>query len=246
VYHLDSSSGASDGSTTPYVDATGNNNHGADYVVTTMNRGGAVGKAQMFSASDYVKINRPVQDDFTIAFWIRAYGESTPGSDWYRGVGLVDGECAGVTDDFGISYLNNTAAFGTGNPDNTIIGTTNLYDGTWHHITATRSSSSGAKRLYIDGTQEATGTGKTGSLSAPPSMTFATLQTIDNGTFVGVIDEVQISSTVLSADRIKLTYLNQKPLPNTAVANIQYPEDDYVIEPFIMLNTPIVPTLSHH
>jgi hypothetical protein len=173
---------------------------------------------------------------------MKAYGDSYTGTQWYNGTGLVDAEVANVMNDFGVGYLNNRACFGTGNADNTISGTTLINDRRWHHVGATRVRTSGAKIIYVDGRQEGTGTGSTNSLTSPPSIFFGGLQTAINF-FYGVIDEVQISSVVRSADWIRLSYLNQMPVAATAPPSIQYPQSNIVIPPFQFI-TPIVPTFA--
>lgn len=240
VWHLDSGSTAADGSTQPYLDATGSGNNGYDFVNTAA-VGGVSAAAALFSGGDYSSIHRPVQDDFTIAFWVKTSDNSSPtGTQWYQGNGMVDGEAANVVNDYGVAFLNSKAAFGTGNPDNTIQSATLINNGNWHFIAATRVRSSGAKILYVDGVQEATGTGSTNTLNVPQWLYFGALQTnIDF--FYGVIDEVQISSAVRSADWIKLSNLNQKPVPPTSPPKIQYSTSEILLPPNQFF-TPITPT----
>jgi hypothetical protein len=47
----------------------------------------------------------------------------------------------------------------------TIIGTTDLRDGQWHHTAVERNATTGVMSLYVDGNREATVTGPTGDLS---------------------------------------------------------------------------------
>ena len=240
VWHLDSGSTAADGSTQPYLNATGSGNNGYDFV-TTAAVGGVSAAAALFSGGDYVSVARPVQDDFTIAFWVKTSDINSPtGTQWYQGNGMVDGEVPMVMNDYGVAFLNSKAAFGTGNADNTIQSTTLINNGTWHFIAATRVRSSGAKILYVDGVQEATGTGSTNTLNAASWLFFGAIQTnIDF--FYGVIDEVQISSAVRSAAWIKLSSLNQKPVPPTSPPKIQYPTSEILLPPYVFF-TPITPT----
>ena len=104
---------------------------------------------------------------FSIAFWFRSDDTSVPGGpDWDDGDGLVDGNVSGNANDFGISVLTNKVAFGigeSGSSGTTIISSTNILDNEWHHVVATRNGSTGAIKLYIDGTLEASGTGPTGA-----------------------------------------------------------------------------------
>jgi hypothetical protein len=243
VWHLDSETTVSDGSKTPYLDATGSGNNGKDYI-NGSNRRGVIGPGTYFDGSSYIQVTRPssVYSDFSISFWVQPYSSSPVATQWYNGSGLVDGECAGVTNDFGTAYLNDMACFGTGITDQTIIGTTSLNDGKWHHVMATRVGSSGAKLLYVDGVQDASGTGSSGDLTAPPNLVFGALQTISNN-FNGTLDEVQISNNVRSADWAKLSFKNQYPVPTlTPPTPVVYPDTEIILTPGQILAAPITPT----
>src|SRR5205085_4415032 len=69
---------------------------------------GLVGQAFSFDGvNDYVSINRSIQDDFTIEFWLNTTQvDGTDGGQWWAGRGLVDGEVISVTNDFGVTLLN--------------------------------------------------------------------------------------------------------------------------------------------
>lgn len=172
-------------------------------------RAWAIGNALNFTAatSSYVQIARPVQDDFTIEYWVKI-PTTTVGptsANWYDGIGLVDGEVGGLANDFGTSLLNGgKLAFGVGNPDVTIQSTTAINDGNWHHVAVTRTLSTGLMLLYIDGRQEAssgaTVTNKT-TLTAPANMRFGGIQAGGNY-FTGQLDEVRFWSTVRTAAEI--------------------------------------------
>jgi hypothetical protein len=110
--------------------------------------------------SSYVWANRPVTNDFTIEFWFQSSQVAGSESQWWQGMGLVDGEVAGLADDFGVSLGNGKVLFGLGGVDlgdDTTIRSDVVADGIWHHVAATREQSSGAMVLYVDGTQVASG-----------------------------------------------------------------------------------------
>ncbi len=140
-------------------------------------------------------------------------------SQWWNGEGLVDGEVAGVVDDFGISLAGNTAAFGVGNPDTTITATTAINDGQWHHVAATRSAFTGLMQLYVDGVLQASATGPFGPKTSPPNLRIGSIQTgVSGGFLAGTIDDVQIFGRVLSAPEIAVV-MNQS-LTISPIANI--------------------------
>src|SRR4051812_28653419 len=148
-----------------------------------------------------VQIPRSIQDSFTIAFWVRTTTTGGTGTQWWQGQGLVDGEVANVVNDFGVSLLGSRAAFGVGNPDITIQSTSNINDGAFHHVVATRNAATGAMVLYIDGAQQASATGPTGTRNAPASLRVGSLQTNLNF-FAGQIDEVRLYNVALTAAQV--------------------------------------------
>ena len=65
---------------------------------------------------------RPVQDDFTLSFWVNTTSAGSGSVHWYQGIGLLDGEVGGVTNDFGTALMaGGRVGFGVGNPDITLI-----------------------------------------------------------------------------------------------------------------------------
>ena len=154
------------------------------------------------TSANYAIIPRPNWMDWTIAFWVKTTGTGGTGQ-WWAGEGLVDGEVAGVADDFGISLVGNTAAFGVGNPDTTITSTTAINDGQWHHLTATRSAYTGRMQLYVDGALQASATGPFGPKTSPPNLRLGSIQTgVSGGYFSGALSDVEIFNRVLSGTEI--------------------------------------------
>jgi hypothetical protein len=154
--------------------------------------------------STFLAFSRPVQDDFTILCVFRTrqgFGTSTA---FFNGAGLVNGEVAGSTDDFGMSV--NTNGFllaGTGNPDTTVVSSGAGYtDNQAHLVTFKRTQSTGALVLYADGVQVGSATGGTHSLMAPTRLVLGAQQTLINY-LSGDIAEVKIFNAPLSnSDRI--------------------------------------------
>jgi hypothetical protein len=183
-----------------------NDSSGNGYTGTLVNGptfvAGRIGQAvNLDGTNDYVQIPRSVQDSFSIAFWVRTTTSGGAGTHWWVGKGLVDGEVAGVANDFGVSLVGAQAAFGVGNADTTIKSTGNINDGAWHHVAVTRNSSSGAMILYIDGVQQASATGPTGTKNTPANLRIGSLQTNINF-FAGQIDEVRLYNVVLTASQV--------------------------------------------
>jgi len=118
-------------------------------------------------------ITRPVQDDFSLSVWFKTTSNAGTLGNWYQGIGLIDGEIGGVTNDFGLSMAAGRLMFGVGNPDTTITSTATYNDNFWHNVIVTRTKSDGALVMYVDGTQVATGTGNTNTLNSPTSLSIA-------------------------------------------------------------------------
>jgi hypothetical protein len=193
-------------------DASGDGNDGAISGSVTFPAGKLGAKASQFDGNgdNYITIPPLVNNNFTIAFWLKTTAIGGNGQ-WFNGIGLVDGEVSGIANDFGIALVGNKAAFGVGNPDTTIVTTSAINDGSWHHITATRDANSGAMRLYLDGVLQASATGPTGIKNAPQNLRIGALQTLVGGSFLtGAIDDVQIFNRVFGSDEVA-SLMNHTP-----------------------------------
>jgi Domain of unknown function (DUF2341)/Concanavalin A-like lectin/glucanases superfamily len=179
---------------------------------------GIIGKGIRFDGvKQYLMIKRPVQDDFTIAFWMRADSASRIGTQWWQGDGLVDGDinAADPQNDFGVTYLNNRPVFGTCCPDTTVQADVMVNDAKWHYVVAARVKSSGLKTIYVDGKAAGSQVGTTNSLTGPDSLCFG--KVLANITyFKGSLDEIQISNTPRPPEWVMLNYMNQNVDQNGA------------------------------
>jgi hypothetical protein len=192
-----------------WPDLSGNTNHATQpttnrqptYVTGAMN--GLPVVRFNTANSNYLAFNRPVQDDFTILCIFRSSKGFSTGTAFFSGAGLVNGEVANTVDDFGTSInTNGVLLAGTGNPDTTIASASGFANGQPHIMTFKRTRSSGSLVLYMDGTQAATATGGTQSLTSPTRLVMGAQQTLINF-LTGDIAEVKIFNAPLSDnDRI--------------------------------------------
>jgi len=185
-------------------DATGNGNN-ATVVTNVTYVAGKIGfYAAQFSGktNSYAVIPRCLSNSFTITCWVKT--TATGGtSQWWAGKGIVDGEVAGSTTDFGLTLVGNAAGFGIGNPDTTITSTNAINDGQWHHLAAEWDSFTGQMQLYVDGGLQAATIGPTGTRSAPPSLRLGSIQAGYAGGFLaGTIDDVRLFGRPLSPAEI--------------------------------------------
>lgn len=163
---------------------------------------------QFNGAGNYAWVPRPNWLDWTIAYWVKTTDTGGSGQ-WWAGKGMVDGEVAGVVDDFGTSLVGSHAAFGVGNPDTTITSSTAINDGQWHHIAAARNAATGLMQLYVDGNLQASANGPPGPKLSPPYLRLGSIQTgVAGGFLAGTLADVQIFNRVLTAPEIAVA-MNQ-------------------------------------
>src|SRR5438046_5196211 len=92
----------------------------------------AQGLALKFNGTNQrVTFGRSISNDFTIEFWFKSTQVAGADANWYNGMGLVDAEVSGITDDFGVSFGGGKVLFGVGRPDTT-VRSGSLADGAWH------------------------------------------------------------------------------------------------------------------
>ena len=188
-------------------DVSDNKNNGTLVNGPTWTADSVVGSALQFDGiDDYVVFSKIITDDFTISFWVKTTMTSDTGSQWHQGNGLVDGEYHGSVGDFGISMLNDRGrAFGVGSPDTTIQTASVINNGQWHHVVGTRDAASGEMILYLDGEQQASITGPTGTKDYGSHLRVGTTQTAMHF-FNGSIDELCIYDRTLTPAEVGAIY----------------------------------------
>jgi Concanavalin A-like lectin/glucanases superfamily/Ricin-type beta-trefoil lectin domain-like/Bacterial TSP3 repeat len=180
-------------------DASRHGNHGDPSAITYA--AGRIGTqaAQFDGTGSFVKIPASVSGDFSIAWWMKTTATGATGQ-WYAGKAIIDAEVPGVAADWGISLIGNKVGFGIGNADKTILTTSNVNDGVWHHITATRTNS-GAMKLYVDGQLQTSDTGPAGPRNAAAGLRLGS--TLYGGShFAGAIDDLKIFNYALPAHHV--------------------------------------------
>lgn len=161
-----------------------------------------------------------VGGDLTIEFWLKAppgvnAGVVRTGLDgWITGNILIDRDVyyAGDHGDYGLSLGGGRLAFGlaVGGEGQTMVGATDLADGSWRHVAVTREKETGRMCLYVDGKLDAEGVGPPGdaryrvgrATDWPNSDPFLVLgaEKHDAGpeypSFHGLLDDLRISDVV--------------------------------------------------
>ena len=187
---------------TDFADASGNGNHATEVgapVLVLGFRGNAVG---LDGIDDVLETPRSIENDFSVAFWVQTTVIAPPGTDWWQGLGLVDGEVCGspAGGDWGIALLNGGQVV-WGSSANLFSAST-VNDGLWHSVVVTRELSSGIVEIWVDGQLEIsaigaptfplTGSNWIGVGNNPCDVSFGRLY------FAGAIDEVRYYERILS------------------------------------------------
>jgi hypothetical protein len=164
------------------------------------------GYALLFTGSSYVKVDRPVQDDFTIEAWIKTSDTGPTGNHFWNGNGLFWADVLGDADDFGVTLLGSKIAFGAGKAgggETNVFGTTSVNSGAWTHVAVTRQKTGGQMQLFINGAVDgtATDTGQARALNASASMLIGG-NAVEKRFFIGAIDEVRAWNVVRTSDQI--------------------------------------------
>jgi len=163
--------------------------------------------ASFDGSNDFSTAVRQISDDFSIEFWFKSTQGIGTGTSWWAGAGLVDAEVSGAANDFGVSLRSDgRVVAGVGTPDVSIVSTSGGYNnGAWHHVVFTRTQSSGALALYVDGAAAGTATANTAALTSPASISFGRILGGSNF-LLGSLDEVVLYNTVLGVGTIASHY----------------------------------------
>jgi len=114
--------------------------------------------------------------DFTIELWLKpTTGNNAPGgiTNWIDGNIFLDRDRFNQSRAFGASLSAGRVAFGivqtvgAGQVQQTWRGTSDIRDGSWHHIVIQRTVSTGVVQIYVDGVREENSSGPTGDISFP-------------------------------------------------------------------------------
>lgn len=192
-----------DGAGITATDASGNGNSG-----TLMNEtawgDGKWGSAVSFAGltdidknPDFVRIednsgDLNLTEDLSISLWIKRTA-NTPGDEWF------------IRKDFAYAwkFSNSVPYFYLWTPNLTLIepetGTSIGADNAWHHMAAVYSAANQEISIYIDGVLN---TSQTISGAIPPDQGHLILGFYGDAGIIGMVDDVRIFNTVLSADEI--------------------------------------------
>ncbi|WP_135661532.1 LamG domain-containing protein [Halorhabdus rudnickae] len=142
----------------------------------------------------------------SLSFWLKS---TQSGDDtMWQAPGITGVESNGDGNDIFWGWIDASGFIGVQagvNPG--AMSSTDVADGTWHHVVLTRDADSGEVAVYVDGTREDTVTSRIGEITT----TFDSIGRIEDtaGTpeyFDGQIDEFQVYDRVLSASAVQSLY----------------------------------------
>lgn len=195
---------------TAAADSSGTGNNATVSGATWNSNGKVKGCLSFNGVNNYAQLGNGFGDDFSISFWVKTTQSGGTGQ-WWQGRGLVDSFLAANANDYGTALSGNSFAFGTGNPDTTLVSAVPINDGAWHQCVATREKATGALNIYVDGNWQAAGTGGTNSLKAAPFLRFGSRQSGVNF-FNGNLDDIRIYSRALGSNEVTALFLDSATL----------------------------------
>ena len=153
--------------------------------------------------NDFVSVSNTTNAEFSFSVWVRTSAPSLTGSFAFQGNGLIWSDVGGSADDFVLAVLNDSVSFWDGDGNHSTNGSTPITDDAWHHIVVTRGPS--GTTLYVDGVIDASGTAGSAPLTDNPLIAIGG-NTLDDQYFDGLIDDVQLFGTELSANDVSALF----------------------------------------
>lgn len=154
--------------------------------------------------SDCARALRPVSKDFTIEAWV-LLDSLGAGTSWWEGLPIFWADLNAQANDFSATLLNGIFRFVTGSAsgDAMISGKATIPVSQWIHVAITRTMSTGAMTLFVNGSVDSSGTGTTVTLAEQPDMWVFCSNT--NPFTAGVIDEMRAWNVARSQAEIQST-----------------------------------------
>ena len=230
-------------------DVSGNNNpvvHAGNFggSGTTLSSDAVAGSGSVsFDGGSYLtaasNLLANLAGDFTVSLWLKtSQSFGNQGDLAWAGAGVIsaDSPNAGAHDLIPVALTGGQVAFnvGDGNTDNTLNSSATVNDNNWHHIVVTRSQSTGARQIYIDGNLDSADVATTALLNSPVLLTIGAKSDASNpdpaspdyngsNGYNGLLDDIQIYARVLGTTEVTFLYKN----PGTILGGTNNPPPDF-------------------
>jgi lysophospholipase L1-like esterase len=165
---------------------------------------GRIGDGQAFDRGDGIGLATGGQapaESFSLSFWLR-HAAMLRGSEHLLGARSSSNHWTVELTGGGLPRIGWQSA---GEEAVQVEGTSALDDGDWHHLLLAFDAAAGQMRLYVDGEEEGSASGLTGS-SAISLLQLALASSAEAADFAGDLDEVALFAEALPASDAELLY----------------------------------------
>lgn len=154
--------------------------------------------------ADCARALRPVSKSFTLEAWV-VLEASGSGTTWWEGLPIFWADRDAQASDFSATVLNGLVRFVTGSPtgDVMVSGRLPLPRSRWVHLAVTRTMSTGAVSLFVNGDPDGSGTGTTVELTGEGELWVLCSNT--GLSTPGLIDELRAWNVARSQAEIQAT-----------------------------------------
>ncbi len=204
-----------------FQDGSGNGNHltSPNFPPFVPSRYGGTAEAVNVYGFNYLSMPATnIKGDFSFGFWIKTTETGGGGTNWFEGVGVIEGDISNPAPDLGISIMGGRINFGIGggygsdyNGDKSILSATAVNDNVWHYVVATRNKVSGRLALYIDGQLSSTGIAPYRGDIGVNFMAIGWVAATGGGILNGSLDDIVVYNKELNLAEVTNTFYRQQP-----------------------------------
>jgi len=181
------------------VDASGNGHDGTPNGALVLGDGYVERCFQLNGNDTYVELARPIQDDFTLAAWIRTEAPGhEEGTSAFHGSGLFYADVGGSANDFVVAVLGTKLSFNVGNPNTTVTSSGDVVTGEWVHVAAVRDITAGTISLFVNGALDGRLNHSNRESLTANAMLFIGANIRDVRYYTGLIDDIRMYDHILS------------------------------------------------
>lgn len=204
-----------------FQDGSGNGNHltSPNFPPFVPSRYGGTTEAVNVYGFNYLSMPATnIKGDFSFGFWIKTTETGGGGTNWFEGVGVIEGDISNPAPDLGISIMGGRINFGIGggygadyNGDKSILSATAVNDNVWHYVVATRNKLSGQLSLYIDGQLSSTGIAPYRGDIGVNFMAIGWVAATGGGILNGSLDDIVVYNKELNLSEVENSFYRQQP-----------------------------------